>query len=301
MSGSPATEVPVATSDAEVVAGWRDAGVVILRSVFDAQRCAAVAQACEAAVDAAAATDSADWRFRYKRASYGGVVVDRLDPIRDFAPQAVPLLDDGRLVALASLVVGAPVSMYKDKYISKRPGTGGYGLHQDIAYTWQLCLEPDQLVQFQIALGPHRADNGAVEVAPGWHDRLLSAPGAEESIEPGVVPEEALQPLLLDAGDVALLHYLAPHRSPANTGDRARPLLAPSFAQGGPDVWDRYYAGYQRRAESETADLLGRSVGGGVPQSQLGDCPDGPDTPATPRWVHARRTALTPRPRPGHR
>ena len=236
--------------------GWRDAGVVIVRSVFDARHCAEVARECERAVDVAAAGGSREWRYRFKAALDGGVVLDRLDPVRHLIPETVPLLDDARLLAWSEMVTGAPMSIYKDKYIAKRPGTGGYGVHQDIAYTWQLGLDPGDLVQVQIALGRHDEGNGAVEVAPGWHRELLTEPGEHASIDPGAIPEGAFAPVTLDPGDVVLMHYLCPHRSPANVGTTGRPLLAPSFAKGGPEVWDRYYESYPERAEAETADLF---------------------------------------------
>lgn len=250
-------EVPEATSDAEVLAGWESAGVVIVRSVFGAALCASVAEACDRAVDAAAATGSQEWRYRFKSGVDDAVVLDRLDPVRDFVPEAVPLLDDPRLLAWAELLTGSPMAMYKDKYIAKRPGTAGYGIHQDAAYTWQLGVKPSDMVQVQIALGAHGEHNGAVEVAPGWHHELFTTPGKNESIEPGVIPEASFGPLTVAPGDVVLMHYLCPHRSPSNTGEVGRPLLAPSFARGGPEVWDRYYGSYARRAEEETSELLG--------------------------------------------
>ena len=157
------------------------------------------------------------------------------------------------MLALAAIGCGGPAVAYKDKYIEKRPGTGGYELHQDLPYA-HLDAGADELTQVFIPLAPFLRANGATEVAPGAHTELLTLPGEVADVPDGALDDALLEPLELEPGDVALLYLLLPHRAPPNTSDRPRPLLAGSYARATmEDAWDRYYDVYRRRSLGDTA------------------------------------------------
>jgi 2-aminoethylphosphonate dioxygenase len=238
--------IPEASDLGAAADAYAAAGVVVWRDLLPralVERCRA---ACRAAWPAALA-DPEGWRTRY-RSGPDGPVVDRIDPIRHFAPEVAEAVDHPDVLAVAAVGCGGPAVAYKDKYIEKLPGTGGYGLHQDLPYA-HLDVEADALAQVFIPLGEFSRRNGATEVAPGAHTELLSPPGEVADVREGAVPEDALEPLELRPGDVALLHFLLPHRSPANDSGEPRPLLAGNYVRSTvEDAWTRYYDVYRRRS-----------------------------------------------------
>lgn len=238
--------IPEATDLAGAADAYAAAGVVVWRDFLPrslVERCRA---ACRAAWPAALA-DPQGWRTRYRTGPHGPVV-DRMDPVRYFAPAVAEAVDHPDVLALAAVGCGAEAVAYKDKYIEKRPGTGGYGLHQDLPYA-HLDVGAEALSQVFIPLGEFSRRNGATEVAPGVHTELLTPPGEVADPPEDAVPEEVLEPLELAPGDVALLHFLLPHRSPPNESDEPRPLLAGSYVRATvEDAWERYYAVYRRRS-----------------------------------------------------
>ncbi len=243
--------IPEATDLEGAADAYEAAGVVVWRNLLPASLVSSCRRACRAAWPAALA-DPEGWRTRY-RTGPGGPVVDRIDPIRHFAPGVAEAVDHPDVLALAAIGCGGPAVAYKDKYIEKRPGTGGYGLHQDLPYA-HLDARADELTQVFIPLEPFSRRNGATEVAPGVHTELLTPPGEVADAPEGAVDDELLEPLELEPGDVALLHFLLPHRSPANTSDAPRPLLAGSYVRATvEDAWERYYDVYRRRSLADTA------------------------------------------------
>jgi phytanoyl-CoA dioxygenase PhyH len=243
--------IPEASDLAAAADAYAAAGVVIWRDFLPGALVDRCRKACRAAWPAALA-DPEGWRTRYKPGP-DGPVVDRIDPIRDFAPEVAEVIDHPDVLALAGVGCGGPAVSYKDKYIEKQPGTGGYGLHQDMAYA-HLDAPADALCQVFIPLGEFSRRNGATEVAPGAHTELLTSPGEVADPAEDAVPEERLEPLELEPGDVALIHFLLPHRSPANGSDGARPLLAGNYVHARVErPRERYYDVYRRRSLGENA------------------------------------------------
>lgn len=238
--------IPEATDLAGAAEAYFASGVVVWRGFLPTALVSRCRQACLDAWPAALA-DPEGWRTRY-RAGPDGPVVDRIDPIRHFAPEVAEAVDHPDVLALAAIGCGGPAVAYKDKYIEKLPGTGGYGLHQDLPYA-HLDAGAGELAQVFIPLASFSRRNGATEVAPGAHTELLSPPGEVADVPDGAVDEALLEPLELEPGDVALLHFLLPHRSPANASEQPRPLLAGSYVRATVEgAWDRYYDVYRRRS-----------------------------------------------------
>ena len=242
--------IPEATDLAGAAEAYAAAGVVVWRGLLPRPLVDRCRDACRAAWPAALA-DPEGWRTRY-RTGPDGPVVDRIDPIRHFAPAVAEAIDHPDVLALAAIGCGGPAVAYKDKYIEKRPGTGGYGLHQDLSYA-HLDVGAEALSQVFVPLGEFSRRNGATEVAPGVHAELLTPPGEVTDPPEDAVAEELLEPLEMAPGDVALLHFLLPHRSPANESDGLRPLLAGSYVRATEEhAWERYYDVYRRRSLGDT-------------------------------------------------
>jgi ectoine hydroxylase-related dioxygenase (phytanoyl-CoA dioxygenase family) len=151
-----------------------------------------------------------------------GSTADRIDPAYPLSADLQALCDDPRLTGLAEQALGRRAVLFKDKLITKSSGTHGYGLHQDWAYWTDFGAPADHLMTLQIAIDPCDAENGALEVwpaAPG----LLPPPADEPlDLDPASLESSGGALLPLAAGDILLLHPLAPHRSAPNRSDRPR-------------------------------------------------------------------------------
>ena len=152
-------------------------------------------------------------------------IVDRLDPVIDISPVFKQLADDARVQAVLHDVLNDGGLLFKDRLIYKMIGMPGYPLHQDYSW-WQIF--PSNLVNVLVAIDAADKENGALELFPGYHDRLLSAKGEMRHIN----EEEAQQIDLssgelmeLEPGDVVIFDCRTPHRSGPNLSNRLRRQL----------------------------------------------------------------------------
>lgn len=152
-----------------------------------------------------------------------GTTPDRIDPAYILSPQLEALCNDARLKDIAAGLLGAPVVRFKDKLISKAPGTHGYGLHQDWPYWSSYGVPAKFMTTLMIAIDPCDAGNGALEVFP-TADGVLPAPENDDGrdADPAVVDLSRGTIVPLAPGDVLALHALAPHRSAPNLSQRGR-------------------------------------------------------------------------------
>lgn len=159
-----------------------------------------------------------------------GRIADRLDPVCTISAQFAAISDDPRMRALAAAALDAPGTLFKDKLITKPPGTFGYDLHTDYAYWTDLGVPAEEFVTLSLALDASDETNGGVEVFPGLHTRTL-APHPEDSLDldPLAIEGAASRVPALDAGDVLLFDSRIPHRSAANRSDRARRVYIATY------------------------------------------------------------------------
>lgn len=149
-------------------------------------------------------------------------IPDRIDPPYLMSPALHDICTDTRLTDLAAHWLGAPVVMFKDKLISKEPGTHGYGLHQDWLYWTKYGVPAHRMTTMMIALDPCDEVSGALEVWPAASGPLPAPADEPRDVDPAAV-DMALGTLVpLDPGDALLLHPLAPHRSAPNRSANLR-------------------------------------------------------------------------------
>ncbi len=150
-------------------------------------------------------------------------IVDRFDPVIDISPVFKALTEDERVLSpLRDICGGGDVSLFKDRLIYKMVGMRGYPIHQDYSW-WQLF--PKELVNVLIAIDGADATNGAVELFPGYQDRLLSTPGEMRHMneeEARQIDFSAGELVETRPGDLVIFHSLTPHRSGPNTSNRLR-------------------------------------------------------------------------------
>jgi phytanoyl-CoA hydroxylase len=120
--------------------------------------------------------------------------------------------------SIAERLIGPEVAIYRSMFMNKPAGKGTVlPWHQDGGLIWRLTGQP--LLTLWLALDPATRENGCVRVVPGSHRLgLLSAYG--HTITPGQerehCPPERCEELLLEPGELVLLHNLVLHASGTN-------------------------------------------------------------------------------------
>lgn len=224
----------------EVEAYWRD-GHVIVKGLFDPQESRAWREESDrlwASLPAEGGNARVLWRGRLD----GGEIADRIDPVLDISPVFEALARDTRLVGTASQLLDGTAVPFRSKLIAKRPGTAGYGLHQDYPYWEALGLPADNYVNATIAFDRFDGPSGTLEVFPGLHrERVPPPPGAPLDADEAFVEGRPSLLLILEPGDVVLFHSLIPHRSGPNRGSNSRRGLFLTYVpERYPGLLERY-------------------------------------------------------------
>ena len=211
-------------------------------------------------VDAVAALpDGADGVVHYREQTDAGPQLCRSE---NFTPSHDGLrrLVRERLAATASLLLGEPAVLYKEKINYKLAGGAGYSPHQDApAYPFI-----DTHVSCMVAVDDATVANGCLEVVSGRHDAVLPLDD-RGCLAAEVVADLEWVPAEVRAGQTLWFHSRTPHRSGPNLSDRNRRALYPTYnaAREG-DLRDEYY-------RTKLAELAHRDGAGRVVVSLIGD------------------------------
>ncbi len=224
----------------EVAAYWRD-GYVIVKGLFDLQESRVWTDESDR-LWASMPADRGNARVLWRGRVDGGEIADRIDPVLDISPVFEALALDTRLIAAASRLLDGTAIPFRSKLIAKRPGTLGYGLHQDYPYWESLGLPADEYVNALVALDPFDRASGTLEVFPALHrERAPGPPDAPLDTDESVVDGRRGLLLVLEPGDVALSHSLTPHRSGPNRGAHSRRGLFLTYVPSRyPELQQRY-------------------------------------------------------------
>lgn len=242
-----------ATIDREALeraaAAYATDGYAVFSAAFDGSDVAAWRGECERLAAVLDQVDEHDVRVQTRTRPEGGVVRDRFDPVSDFSTLFRELAEEPRLLAIAAAVLGSKAVRFKDRLILKSAGTGGYGLHRDWPYWEFLGVPPEEFVSVMLSVDACDESNGALEVFPGLH-RAELAPSSEEprDLDPKAV--EGLAPAIARAaaGEVVLLHPMAPHRSGPNRSGRSRRIVTYVYTlERNAGASARYYTAIQSR------------------------------------------------------
>jgi 2-aminoethylphosphonate dioxygenase len=220
---------------------YRREGHVILRGLFELEEIRTWIQECDrlwASVRVERDNPRVQWRGRVD----GGEIADRIDPVLDISPVYEALARDPRLLDVAGQLLDGTATPFKAKLITKRPGTLGYGMHQDYPYWELLGLPADDYVNALVAFDPFDGENGSTELFSGMHHARLPAPtGSPLDTDESLLEGQRSVTLELEAGDVVLFHSLTPHRSGPNRGTHPRRGLFLTYVPAGyPDLNTRY-------------------------------------------------------------
>lgn len=147
------------------------------------------------------------------------------------------LLTSGKLVEIASALLGQPAVLYKEKINYKLAGGAGYAPHQDApAYPFV-----DSHVSCMVAIDDATVLNGCLEVVSGMHGSILDMDDAG-CVRPDIASSLDWAPVEVAAGQTLWFHSRTPHRSGPNSSTTARRALYPTYnalAEG--DLRDEYY------------------------------------------------------------
>ncbi len=238
-----ASAVACRLSQEHVSRYWAE-GFVAVRGVFSGSEALVWRDECDRlwAADSSYGMDS---RIQWRGHTTKGAVVDRFDPVIDISPVFHRLAHDDRLLDAARSVLGSEVAVVKDKLITKRPGTMGYGMHQDFPYWASFGIPADAIVTAQISIDAAGRENGAIEVFPGLHRRQLEAPPEEpRDVDESKMDLSQGRVVESQPGDILLFHSLVPHRSAPNTSLQSRRAFFVTYTSHvSGDVYERSHAG----------------------------------------------------------
>ncbi len=205
----------------EQLAEYRRKGYLTLRGVFSADEAAQWAAECKRLLQLGLAHEH-NIRTTPHYITKSLWIVDRFDPVIDISPVFKALTEDERVLSPLRDICGGGVLLFKDRLIYKMVGMRGYPVHQDYSW-WQLF--PRELVNVLVAIDGADTENGAVELFPGYQNRLLSTPGEMRHMNEDEARQiDFRQGELLETrpGDVVIFDCLTPHRSGPNTSNRLR-------------------------------------------------------------------------------
>jgi ectoine hydroxylase-related dioxygenase (phytanoyl-CoA dioxygenase family) len=239
--------VTVPLRAAEVDAYRRD-GFLIRPEFFAAAEAQRWIAECDRLWDELSA-DLRNPRVQWRDRVGGGRVADRVDPVLDVSPAYRELAADPRLHGVAALLLDGTAGPFKAKLITKRPGTAGYGLHQDYPYWQHLGLSADDYVNVLVAFDRFDATAGATIGFPGLHRVRAPAPEAAPlDADDAYVAGRRGVMFELEPGGVVFFHSMLPHRSEPNRGERPRRGLFLTY------VPERHAVGLEERYERSRLD-----------------------------------------------
>jgi len=168
-------------------------------------------------------TSAGDTRVQFREHDKGTAIADRIDPLLDVSRVFKKLSKDPRIVKPVEDALDGHSKVIKAKLITKRPGTHGYGLHQDYPYWQNFGLPADSMLTVQVAIDPSSDENGGVELWPSRHREILPPPAENplDVAESAVALDEA-ELIPLGTGDLLFFHSLVPHRSAPNKSNQSR-------------------------------------------------------------------------------
>jgi hypothetical protein len=180
--------------------------------------------------------DDGEWLHHFELTESGPKIA-RTENFTPFSPMMDALLR-GKVLEIASELLGEPAALYKEKINYKLVGGAGFSPHQDKpAYPYV-----DQVLSVMIAVDDATIDNGCLYVVDAHHHEVLDQ-NERGCIREDIVEELSWHAVELRAGQTLFFHSLTPHRSGANNSLRDRRALYPTYnALSEGDKRDQYYA-----------------------------------------------------------
>jgi 2-aminoethylphosphonate dioxygenase len=213
------------------VADYHQDGVIVVPGFFSAPEVSELKAACEQ-VWAEEPIHAANPRVLWRGHLDGSKVPDRLERVSDLSRTLTALTVDPRMLQVAHDLFGEPPAFFKDKVIMKRPGTLGYGLHQDYPYWASLGAPANAYVTLFVPLDRFDGESGTIETFVGLHDRHWPPPPDDPfDCDERAIDLSRSRMLTLLPGDLMAMHSLTPHRSPPNLSGQSRSVLILTYTR----------------------------------------------------------------------
>ena len=198
-------------------------------------------------IDEVARLDDASGVLHHRERTSSGVQLCRTEDFATRHPDLGELLTTGVLVDTASLLLGEPAVLYKEKINYKLPGGAGFAPHQDApAYPFV-----DVHLSCLIAIDDVDTENGCLEVVSNAHREIL--PMDERGcVRADIVASMTWHAVTLTRGQVLWFDSRTPHRSAMNSSAVPRRALYPTYsaARSG-DLRADYYAAKRREFDAD--------------------------------------------------
>jgi hypothetical protein len=213
------------------LARYQARGFVTVRSRFNRSEVARWQAECDR-LWAVLSTSSEESRIQFRGHENGTAIADRIDPLLDVSPLFKRLSRDPRIVKAVEDALDGHSKVIKAKLITKRPGTHGYGLHQDYPYWQHYGIPADHMLTVQVAVDPSNDENGGVELWPSMHREVLPSPPENPlDVAESAVAVDQAELIPLSVGDLLIFHSLAPHRSAPNKSIHSRRAVFITYAR----------------------------------------------------------------------
>jgi hypothetical protein len=212
------------------IAAFAASGSLILRGVFDAATMEAVGRWTD---ELAAAPEVSGRHWVYREPSKRDPaqrIVQRIENFCPFHAGYDRFIRQGRLIAMASAVLGAPAVLFKEKINFKLPGGAGFKAHQDQQAGWSRYAP--LFVTALVSIDTATRANGCLEIAGRWQRQGMI--GEEwRPLSDAEVAGLDLRPVETAPGDVILFDSFMPHASADNLTDEPRRVLYLTYNRAG--------------------------------------------------------------------
>jgi len=213
-------------------------GFLVVRGLFDADEVRRIREMTEE-VQAWPEIPGRYMKY-FEKGGNGERLLSRIENFCPYHDGWDDLVRGPRLLGAVSQLFGEPAVLFKDKINFKLAGAGGFAPHQDVQAGWDRYAELHITALVSIDAGT--ADNGALEMVAGAHDRGLVG-DAWTPLTETQIRNMDFQPVYTEPGDAVFFDSYAPHRSGPNRSRAARRVLYVTYnrASAG-DSRARYYA-----------------------------------------------------------
>lgn len=228
----------------ERMARFGDAGFVVVRGLFSGQQIREIRAWTDDLQRWPEAAGKYMMYFERSDTRHGARLLNRVENFVPFHEGFRSLVNDTRLLATGSRLMGGPVVLFKDKINFKLPGGGGFAPHQDVQAGWRHYA--NRHLTTLVSIDRATVHNGCLELAAGFHQRGLI--GAEWApLTDADTDRMCFEPVETEPGDAVFFDSFAPHRSAPNHTTEPRRVLYISYnRESEGDCRVRYYADKRR-------------------------------------------------------
>lgn len=257
------TRKPLPKEIEQGIAGYVDGGYGLIKGMLSSDEIDRLVRESERLWRQHIEAGSGNLRFGIRTDRSGKMVIDRIDPVADISETFAAVNRDQRLISIAELGLGEPVTVMKEKLIYKWPGTQGFEPHRDQVYNTPKSGVPgSEFLTISISLDRAIRAAGPTEFFPSLRNCATTAPAGE----PRDVDERELHGVVscmpeTDPGDIILFDGRIPHRSDWNRSNHCRRIYMISYVPARyPDARRNFYAGRISEQKEMRRDLVEGSI-----------------------------------------